>query len=392
MGTPDKLNDTQFNYNAMKTLLLLFCSAALSITFNSCSGPAKVTQKTISQKYYDLNFTPETLTKKIVNNTEITITPIDARSLNKEMFEASNRDGNYDKEINSILETFNERLSRASKQQKIYLQGKINAFEYLSAQEKEGKIPANIALLLKRKINDERSGNDGSEPETLGDGNVFTNDSYNPYKSQDKYFSVFRIAFENKGSEIEKINLKEFQLISNDEQLYPLSSGYFETILRSNTETIKNAYRKNMPDELVITSGQKITKYLAVPAINSENSKLQVQFIRDKNVVDFDFDLNRKEVDKKYTLENYTLDYTGEGNEFAYKVFYVISYKDNVSFAIENDKLFVSNDKKQLPASIYAIGINTSNSEIVYAATENFKFASVSGNKKQVEFRKVRKK
>lgn len=392
MGTPDKLYDTQFNYNAMKTLLLLFCSAALSITFNSCSGPAKVTQKTISQKYYDLNFTPETLTKKIVNNTEITITPIDARSLNKEMFEASNRDGNYDKEINSILETFNERLSRASKQQKIYLQGKINAFEYLSAQEKEGKIPANIALLLKRKINDERSGNDGSEPETLGDGNVFTNDSYNPYKSQDKYFSVFRIAFENKGSEIEKINLKEFQLISNDEQLYPLSSGYFETILRSNTETIKNAYRKNMPDELVITSGQKITKYLAVPAINSENSKLQVQFIRDKNVVDFDFDLNRKEVDKKYTLENYTLDYTGEGNEFAYKVFYVISYKDNVSFAIENDKLFVSNDKKQLPASIYAIGINTSNSEIVYAATENFKFASVSGNKKQVEFRKVRKK
>ena len=392
MGTPDKLNDTQFNYNAMKTLLLLFCSAALSITFNSCSGPAKVTQKTISQKYYDLNFTPETLTKKIVNNTEITITPIDARSLNKEMFEASNRDGNYDKEINSILETFNERLSRASKQQKIYLQGKINAFEYLSAQEKEGKIPANIALLLKRKINDERSGNDGSEPETLGDGNVFTNDSYNPYKSQDKYFSVFRIAFENKGSEIEKINLKEFQLISNDEQLYPLSSGYFETILRSNTETIKNAYRKNMPDELVITSGQKITKYLAVPAINSENSKLQVQFIRDKNVVDFDFDLNRKEVDKKYTLENYTLDYTGEGNEFAYKVFYVISYKDNVSFAIENDKLFVSNDKKQLPASIYAIGINTSNSEIVYAATENFKFASVSGNKKQVEFRKVRQK
>ncbi len=375
----------------MKTFFLLLCGA-FAVTSFSCSGPAKVTQKKISQKYYDLNFTPETLSKKIVNNTEITITPIDARSLNKEMFEASNRDGNYDKEINSILETLNERLSLASKQQKIYLQGKINAFEFLSAQEKEGKISADIALLLKRKINDERSGNDGSEPETLGDVNVFTNDSYNPYKSQDKYFSVFRITFENKGSEVEKINLKEFQLISNDEQLYPLSSEYFEKILRNNTETIKNAYRKNMPDELVITAGQKITKYMAVPAISSENSKLQVQFIREKNVVNFDFDLNRNEVDKNYTLENYTLDYTGEGNEFAYKVFYVISYRDNVSFAIENDKLFVSNEKKQLPASIYAIGINTSNSEIVYAASENFKFASVSDNKKQVEFRKIRKK
>lgn len=370
---------------------MLMSSLLITLTISSCSPAKSVTRKVVNQKYYDLSFSPATITKKILGNTEITVVPIDAQSLNKEMYEASNRDGNYAKEINSIMEALNERISHAGKQQKIYLQGKINAFEYLSKLEKEGKIPANLALLLKRKINEERSGNDGTEFESLADTDVFTNDSYNPYKSNDKYFSVFRVNFENKGTEVEKINLKEFQILSNEEQLYPLASDYFESMLRHNAETVKNAYRMNMPSELILTPGQKVTKYLAVPAINPENIKLQVQFVRDKNVVNFDYSVTRKEIDKNYTLEDYSLDYRGEGNEFQYKTFYVVSYKNNVSYALRDPKVFVSNEKKSLPASIYAIGINTANSDIVYAAEENFKFTSAENNKKQIQFTKIRK-
>lgn len=375
----------------MLSRFVLSSAVMSTLIISSCSPAKSVTRKVVNQKYYDLSFSPVTITRKIVGYTEITVVPIDAQSLNKEMYDASKRDGNYAKEINSIMEALNERISHAGKQQKIYLQGKINAFEYLSKLEKQGKISSGLALLLKRKINEERSGYDGTEFESLADTEIFTNDSYNPYKSSDKYFSVFHLTFENKGTEVEKINLKEFQILSNEEQLYPLTSDYFESMLRYNAETVKNAYRMNMPAELILTPGQKVIKYLAVPAINSENTKLQVQFIRDKNVVNFDYSVARKEIDKNYTLEDYTLDYRGEGNEFTYKTFYIVSYKDNVSYALKDPKLFVSNEKKSLPASIYAIGINTDNSEIVYAAEENFKFATTENNKKQINFRRIRK-
>ena len=374
-----------------RTLTLLCLSCITSLLIISCSSSKPAQKKTYSQTYYNLTFSPESVTKKIINNTEITVVPIDAKSLNKEMFDAANRDGNYDKEVSNMLEAIRDRMNRASKQQKIYLEGKVNAFEYLSKLEKEGKINANIALLLKRKINDEYSGYDGSESETLSDTTVATDAGYNPYKLNDKYFSVFRINFENKGTEVEKINLKEFQLLSNDEQLYPLTSDYFQGILRNNTETIKNALRKNMPDELVLTGGQKVTKYLAVPAINAENEKLQVQFIRDKAVVNFDFTVARKEVNKTYSFNDYNLAYSGEGNEFAYKTFYLVSYKDNVAYALKDTKVFVSNDKQNLPVSIYAIGINTNNADIVFAAEENFKFITGGDNKKKIQFRKIKK-
>ena len=147
----------------------------------------------------------------------------------------------------------------------------------------------------------------------------------------------------------------------------------------------------NMPNELTVTPGQKITKYIAVPAINSLNSKLQVQFIRNSIVQNFDFDIIKNETQKLYTLEKYELKYNGEGDDVSYWVYYVIEYKDNVSYALKDNKLFVSDEKKLLPVNVYGIGINPTNSEIVFGSATNIKFSEVKDNKQKITFKKQKK-
>ncbi|MEO8770194.1 MAG: hypothetical protein ABI402_08920 [Ferruginibacter sp.] len=369
---------------------ILFYCLIIPVIFNSCASSNTI-KKTISQKYYNLVFNPEIITKQCVNKTEITIVPVDAKSLNRETYEAAYRDGNYEKEFISTIENWKTKLATVPRTERILLQGKINAFDCLSKLEKDGKIPVDISLRLKRKIIDEKSGKDGTEVESLSDIDIFPFFEHNPYKINENYFSVFKLTFENKGQEIEKISLKEFQLVSDEEQLYPLASDYFEKNLTDRTESVKNAYRMNMPNELIVTPGQRITKYIAVPAINTQNNKLQVQFIRDTKVVNFDFAISKKETAKTYNLERYSLGYGGDGDDIVYKNFFVVGYKDNVSYALRDNKLFVSEEKKSLQAFVYAIGINTANSEIVFGSDENFTFSTIKSNKKKIEFYKIKK-
>lgn len=362
-------------------IIVLICSA--------CSS-SKAIKKTVSQKYYNLVFAPETIAKKSINSTEITITPIDAKSLNRETYEAAFRDGNYEKEFISVIESWKTKITSLPKRERILLQGKINAFDFLTKLEKDSKIPTNVSILLKRRIISESNGRDGSEVESLADIEIIPSD-YNPYKVNANYFSVFKLVFENNGNEIEKISIKEFQLVSNEEQLYPLASEYFENNLKDHTETIKNSYRMNMPNELTITPSQRVSKYIAVPAINNQNNKLQVQFIRNSKVVDFDFTVSKKETEKTFNLEKYEFKGSGDGDDIAYKTFYVVSFKDNVSFALLDNKLFVSDAKKSLPASVYSIGINPSNSELVYGSAKDFTFSDFKNNKRKIELKRIKK-
>lgn len=369
----------------MKQILFISLVTLLS----SCST-SKTVKKTISQKYYNLSFAPESITKKVINKTEVTIMPIDAKNLNSETYDAAFRDGNYEKEFISTIESWKTKLNSLPKSDRAALQGKINAFDCLSKLERDGKIPPQLSLLLKRRIINENSGRDGSEVESLADLDIIPSD-YNPYKVNANYFSVFKLTFENKGSEVEKINIKEFQLTSNEEQLYPLTSEYFEKNLGDRTETIKNSYRLNMPNELIITPGQRISKYIAVPAINTGNEKLQIQFIRNSSVVNFDFSISKKGTEKSYNLEEFQLKYDGEGDDISYNTYYLVSYKDNVSYALRGNRLFVSDEKRDLPAVIYAIGISSISSEIVFGTTESFSFNSLSKNRRKVIFVKQKR-
>ncbi len=361
----------------------------MALTICSCSS-SKIVKHTISQIYYNNSFSPELVTKKGVNATEITVTPVDAKSLDKETFDAAFRDGNYGKEFITELDSWKSELAFLSKSERAALQGKLNAFECLTILEKEGKIPAYLSIYLKRRIADIDQGKTGTEVESLADID-FASAIYNPYKVNETYFSVFKLTFENKGSEIDKINIKEFQLTSNEEQLYPLASEYFEVNLKGSKEKIKNSYRLNMPNELIITPGQRVSKYIAVPAINSLNNKLQVQFIRNSNVINFEFSVVQQKTEKTYNLEQFQFKYEGEGDEISYKPFYVVRFKNNNSFALQGNKVFISDQKKFMQADVYAIGINPISSEIVFGAAENFTFSSVINNKKKINFIKMKR-
>lgn len=370
-------------YKIIYLLTIAFC-------LNACTSSKKIVTRTVTQKYVNLNFNPESITKTVINNTDITITPIDAKDLDQETYEAAFRDGNYEKEFISVIESWKSKLNSIPKQERSYLQGKINAFDCLTKLERDGKISPSISARLKRKIIDEKSGNDGTEVESLSDKSITPSD-YNPYKINANYFSVFKMTFQNKGTEIEKINIKEFQLISDEEQLYPLASEYFEKNLSDRSETLKNSFRMNMPNELIITPGQKITKYIAVPAINTQKSKIQIQFIRSTKVQNFDFTINKRETEKSYNLERFDIKYEGDGDDISYKTFYVISYKDNIAYALLENKVFINIEKKGVNATVFSIGINPISSEIVFGVSENFSFQNLKNNKIKVKFEKIKK-
>lgn len=109
-----------------------------------------------------------------------------------------------------------------------------------------------------------------------------------------------------------KLILKNFNSQVIEEQLYPLASEYFEVNLKGFKEKIKNSYRLNIPNELIITPGQRVNKYIAVPAINSLNNKLQVQFIRNSNVINFEFSVVQQKLKKLIILNNSNLNMKAE--------------------------------------------------------------------------------
>ena len=98
-----------------------------------------------------------------------------------------------------------------------------------------------------------------------------------------------------------------------------------------------------------------------------------------------------KKTEKNYNLEEFQLKYEGEGDDASYKTFYVINYKNNVSYALRGNKLFVSDEKRGLSANVYAIGINPISSEIVFGSTDSFSFNSLSKNKRKVAFVKIKR-
>jgi hypothetical protein len=354
----------------------------------SCSS-SKSLKKTITQTHYNLTFTPDQSTKKIINNTELTITPIDAKILNKETYDAAYRDGNYEKEFVSIIEEWKNELSKFSKPEKIEIQGNINAFEALSSLERDNKIPQDVSFILKKRIIDNKMGRDGSEIESLTDLGIPSD--YNPYRVNKNYFSVFKMNFENKGKEIEKISIKEFQISSNEEQLYPLNFEYFEQNLKDRAESMKNCYRLNMPNELIITPEQRVNKYIAIPAINTDNNSLQAQFIRNGAVTNFNFNVTKKETKKTYSLEEFEFKNEGALLSKTTRVFYVVKYEDNILFPLRTNKVFLTEERKRIPVSVYAISISAINSEILFGTVENFIFSKVSKNRKGVPFKKLKK-
>ncbi|MFH1118869.1 MAG: hypothetical protein V1775_03545 [Bacteroidota bacterium] len=371
------------------TQLLLF--VLLSQINIGCAPSGAISKKTISHNYYNITFSPEQIQKPGLGNVEVTITPIDAASLNPETFEAASRDGNYEKELVTAIEKQRSELHGLSKAENAYFNGKINGIDAVSKLEKENLIPANTAYQLKFRIwYGEEYGNNGTEVTSLSDIETFA-DNFNPYKINEKYLSVFKVTYENKGNEIEKFRLKELQVVSGEELLYPLGIEYFENSLKGDPEKIKNAYRMNMPEELVLTPRQRITKFIAIPAINPKNANLQIQIIKGNEILNFDFEVKEHPSSKNYIVESYDILTSGIDDPYQY-LYFAVSYQNGVSYATKGSRIFVNEEKKSTPVSIYAVAISSTNFKARTAQKVNFRFSDEKKNRVVVPFESKRKK
>jgi hypothetical protein len=326
--------------------------------------------------------------KNTPENLQVTITPIDAISTNRETFEAANRDGNYEKELTFDLEKQMDELKKISKEEASEIAAKINGVNAVSKLERNGLISPTAAYQLKMRISyGEEYGRDGTETSILSESEIYP-DNFNPYKINNKYLSVFKVTFDNKSDKVERIKLKAIQVVSGEELLFPLGMEYFESNLKNEPEKIKNAYRMNMPEELILTPGQRITKYISVPALNTNNEKLLIQMIGTENITNFDFSVKVQTSNKDYQVESYdivtsTLPSPGNTNFRAapFVNYYAVSYRNGASYATTDNRIFVSDENKNSIASVYVIAINKYSSMAIPLYKTNFKFSELSNNR-----------
>lgn len=336
--------------------------ACMFIFLTGCASTKKI-EKTVTYDYSNIIFTPGEVEKTLQNKVEVTCIPLDAALLNQETFEGSYRNGNYEQEVKDEIERITYPINLSPKEvdkRKRYVK---DIFEEIQKLEKENSLPAYAAYLLKLRIlRGEKYGSDGSESTWISTNDIYP-DAFNPYKINQKYLSVFKITFENKGNEIEKIKLKDLQIISGEELLYPLANTFFEKELDGASEKLKNIFRMNMPEELVITPSQKVTKYISVPAINTKNENLKIQLIKDKEVLNFDF--NVKEVKSKLSkeYEKFTILPVGLTEPSFNDIFYLISYQNGVQFATIGPYFFIEKTNKSMPLTLSAVAIERYNFE-----------------------------
>jgi hypothetical protein len=357
----------------MQNYILL--SSLLALTLMGCA-PSKNTVKTIYHQYHNITFSPKKIQKQGKGKLIVTIIPIDAASINKETYDAAMRDGNYEKELATAIEIQRNNLNGLSNTERRIVTGRINAIDAINTLEENNLISLNTAQQLKMRIwYGKNYGKDGTEINSLSDIETFS-DIFNPYKINQKYLSVFKITFENKSRVIERVNLKDFQIVSGEELLYPFEIKYFENNFDMKSEKIKNIYRMNMPEELVITPSQRVTKYLAIPAVNPQNKNLNLQMIRNSEIESFDFKVTEQTNDINYQVEGYDLVMTNlPYNPSTYYFYFALKYQNGVSFALKNRRIYVSDEMKNIPTSLYAIAIDRRNGKVKTAKRENVRFA-----------------
>ena len=132
----------------------LITHSTLFIVFfltQACSPTIK--KKTIENNYANIQFTPDYVSKNIGPDFTITIKPIDAISINRETFEAAQRDGNYEKEVTYELNKLRADIDNMkSKVERQYYRSKVKSVEYLQELISNGNIPPFVGSQLQRRI------------------------------------------------------------------------------------------------------------------------------------------------------------------------------------------------------------------------------------------------
>lgn len=335
--------------------------SALTWLLLSC-GSNKLIQKEITGNYTNVIFTPKEINKSLPNNLSLTIEPIDAKTLNQEIFETMMRDGGYEKQLYSSDIFVEQKLTK--NERRILERYKV-VEKYINDLLSESKINQQVAVLFKERIINSLFGTeigtpgfDGSEIHSSLGNNRYS--EFNPYRVNNNYLSLFRLHFNNKSNSILSVDLGSFQVSDNRELLYPFNNEYFDKNLKDDSEKMKYIYRMNMPDKLTITPSQQTVKYISIPAINPNSEEINVSYIIGNEVVTYSFKLNVETIKEKFVYLLYNIEIKNRnrslyGEDQQYVL--LIENENNIIFPLRDNTLFINETEKSKPLTIHVLSV-----------------------------------
>ena len=301
--------------------------------------------KTVEQQYQKIDFLPNMVEKEVMPQFTVTIIPQDNSETDRETFIAAQRGG---VSVNEVIQSWENRLVGTPDKNARRIQGNFNKIDDLI---KWNFFPADVGYELKLQIINQGNYGDGSEVETLRDGMGVYPDTYNPYKINERYLSVFKVVFNNEMDNIIKVSVDSFQIISGNEQLNPIKTDYYEKNLAGSSEKLKNVFRMNMTDNVAIVPHQSITKYFAVPTVDLNEVQLIVKLIFNNTIYDFDFTVKSKQVKKVFNFQEFTI----SGKEFlsSLTLDYIVVKQGNRTYSLRSNKIYILSGQESEPFSIY---------------------------------------
>ena len=299
-----------------------------------------------------VSFIPESQTQEIQPGLEVTITPIDATSMNEISRRATGFDGNYDNSYSStyLKEESINIGSELTKSQKREIKDQRQIIDFVKEKVRNGEIPESVGDALNSKILSENIGVTGEE---------YTQQSvegrFNPYRVDKRYLSVFQLTLKNTGNTIVKVKQKDFIVSSGSEQLEPLRTEYFEGLFIMDQRLLMNVYRLNMPDELIVPPTETIIKYVSVPSINLNTEILTVRIIQNELVKSYNYVVDVEERIEETVLEKITFKANKDWSLDVESYYFVLTLPNGQIQILRKNEIFISEEFKKSPFSVYGI-------------------------------------
>ena len=251
----------------------------------------KFTKKIIVNE--QISFTPPLIENKIVDSVYLTISPIDTRSLNKETYLAAYREGVHQ---NYTIESYQMQFSDSKDPYAIRV---LYTFKQIDELVEKGKIPKLVGESFKNKLISAEINIEYASYDSLSQQKYYP-DNFNPYKVENTFLGIAMLQIRNESNNIFNIQSEDIQIISENEQISPLNTAYFETKSGLSSDKIRNIYRYNLPDNLQVTPNQRIIKYISFPPINPTSNNLVFKYIRAEKVYDFNFNMSYEKTRQEY--------------------------------------------------------------------------------------------
>ncbi|MGI6572398.1 MAG: hypothetical protein ACOX19_03020 [Fermentimonas sp.] len=318
--------------------------AFILLLLTSC-GTKKIINKEVRTNYTNVTFSPKIDDKVLGESFNLSIEPVDAKGINKEVIETVMRDGGYEKRFTTSVE-FYVKDKKLTKYQQRLLNKTQKAFDFINNMADKRQISQYVQSALLEKVYycyflEKDYGYDGSELE-LASGDFFATD-LNPYKINDRYLSLFRFTFNNNGKEIQDVEIENFQISDNNEQLYPFKNEYFEKIWENDAEKMKYIYRMNMPNKLTVTPSQKVIKYISTPAINPSSKNITVSYIKDNVVINYPFELKVETIENTMIYSLFDVSLKSKKIKQEDLALYVVDLGNNDVFPLKSNKVYLLN-------------------------------------------------